>query len=73
MNRLNAEKRSLILKCLMEGGGIRSTARIATVSPTTVMRLLRLVGGAAPVRLIVSRGSVATPGSSESFQGSQAP
>lgn len=46
MNRLPATKRSLILHCLLEAGGIRSTARIAKVSPMTVMRLIRLGGEA---------------------------
>lgn len=46
MNRLNPAKRALVLHCLLEGGGIRSTARIAKVSRTTVQRLLKLAGEA---------------------------
>lgn len=46
MNRLNLEKRTQILKCLVEGNSIRATARICDVVKNTVMKLLVEVGGA---------------------------
>jgi len=46
MNRLSLEKRTQILKCLVEGNSIRATARICEVVKNTVMKLLVEVGGA---------------------------
>ena len=46
MNRLSLEKRTQILKCLVEGNSIRATARICDVVKNTVMKLLVEVGGA---------------------------
>ena len=40
MNRLSTEKRSLIIRCLIEGASVRATARTAAVSKTTVLKLL---------------------------------
>ena len=40
MNRLPAERRELILRCLLEGMSIRGTARTADVSKNTVTKLL---------------------------------
>lgn len=40
MNLLNKQSRILVLKCLLEGNSIRSTARIVGVSKTTVLKLL---------------------------------
>lgn len=44
MNRLPLHKRILILRCLVEGMGIRATARTADVSKLTVARLLKAAG-----------------------------
>jgi len=44
MNRLSLEKRTQILKCLVEGNSIRSTARICDVVKNTVIKLLCEVG-----------------------------
>ena len=44
MNRLPLYKRILILRCLVEGMGIRATARAADVSKLTVARLLKAAG-----------------------------
>lgn len=46
MNRLSLEKRTQILKCLVEGNSIRATARICDVVKNTVIKLLVEVGGA---------------------------
>jgi len=46
MNRLNLEKRTQILKCLVEGNSIRATARICDVVKNTVIKLLCEVGEA---------------------------
>ncbi|MGA2026345.1 MAG: IS1 family transposase [Syntrophobacteraceae bacterium] len=46
MNRLSLEKRTQILKCLVEGNSIRSTARICDVVKNTVIKLLCEVGEA---------------------------
>ncbi len=46
MNRLSLEKRTQILKCLVEGNSIRTTARICDVVKNTVIKLLREVGQA---------------------------
>ena len=44
MNTLSRDKRILIIRCLVEGMSIRSTARTADVSKGTVVRLLILAG-----------------------------
>ncbi len=46
MNRLNLEKRTQILRCLVEGNSIRATARICDVVKNTVIKLLVEVGEA---------------------------
>lgn len=46
MNRLSIEKRTQILKCLVEGNSIRATARICDVVKNTVIKLLVDVGSA---------------------------
>jgi len=46
MNRLSIEKRTQILKCLVEGNSIRATARICDVVKNTVIKLLCEVGDA---------------------------
>ena len=46
MNRLPREKQTLILKCLVEGMGIRATARLVEVSKNTVAKLLQDAGKA---------------------------
>ena len=40
MNKLDTKTRTLILRCLVEGMSIRSTARTADVSKNTVMKLM---------------------------------
>ena len=40
MRKLNTKTRTLILRCLVEGMSIRSTARTADVSKNTVMKLM---------------------------------
>lgn len=47
MNRLPLEKRQAILEHLVEGCGVRATARLQRVSPVTVLKLLREAGDAA--------------------------
>lgn len=44
MNRLSRDQRILIIRCLVEGMSLRSTARTAEVSKGTVTRLLTLAG-----------------------------
>jgi len=44
MNSLSIEKKSLILNLLTEGQSVRATARIADVSPVTVLKLLLEAG-----------------------------
>ena len=44
MNKLNKQTRLRILRCLLEGNGIRGTARIVGVSKTTVLKLLTDAG-----------------------------
>ena len=44
MNRLPRHKRTLIIRCLVEGNSVRSTARTAEVSKNTVTRLLVQAG-----------------------------
>lgn len=46
MNRLDAERRSQIVRLLVEGNSLRSTSRIADVSINTVTKLLVEVGAA---------------------------
>ena len=40
MNKLNVEKKSQILGCLVEGNSIRSTCRITGAAKNTVVKLL---------------------------------
>src|SRR3954462_2661618 len=42
--RIGTEKATQIIHCLMEGMGIRSAARLASVSTNTVMDTLALIG-----------------------------
>jgi IS1 family transposase len=44
MNKLNAETRTQVVNCLLEGCSIRSTVRMTSVSKKAVMRLLVQVG-----------------------------
>ena len=44
MRRLSRDKRTAILRCLVEGNSVNSTARMAGVSKLTVLRLLADVG-----------------------------
>lgn len=44
MNRLKLDKRCSIIKCLVEGNSIRSTARLVGVSKDTVLKLLVDIG-----------------------------
>lgn len=46
MNRLSLEKRSQIIRCLVEGNSIRATARITDTVKNTVTKLLVDVGSA---------------------------
>ena len=46
MNRLSTEKRALILRCLVDGAGVRGAARTAAVSKNTVLKLLVEAGEA---------------------------
>jgi IS1 family transposase len=46
MNRLSNERRTQIIRCLVEGNSVRSTARITGVEKRTVLRLLAQVGKA---------------------------
>src|SRR5262245_57610152 len=46
MNRLPFEKRRQILHLMVEGNSIRGTARLADVSPVTVLKLLEQAGDA---------------------------
>jgi IS1 family transposase len=45
-NVLSKEKRTAVLRCLVEGNGIRATCRITGVCKPAVLRLLELVGNA---------------------------
>ena len=40
MNKLTAEKRVMVIRCLVEGNSIRSTVRMTCVSKKTVTKLL---------------------------------
>ena len=44
MNRLSDAKRAAILRCLVEGASVRSTARITDTAKATVLKLLVEVG-----------------------------
>lgn len=44
MNRLSDAKRAAIVRCLIEGNSVRSTARITATSKATVLKLLVEVG-----------------------------
>ena len=44
MNKLSDEKRTMILKALVEGNSMRATARLTGTSKNTVSRLLKNVG-----------------------------
>ncbi len=46
MNRLSLKKRIQVLNLLLEGMGVRASARVAEVMPNTVMSLLRQAGRA---------------------------
>ena len=46
MNRLNIQDRTRIINALLEGNGIRATARLSDCSPVTVLKLLADVGTA---------------------------
>jgi len=46
MNRLSLEKRTQILKCLVEGNSVRSTARITGTVKNTILKLLVEIGEA---------------------------
>lgn len=46
MNKLQRNKQELIIRCLVEGMSIRSTARTVDVSKNTVLRLLTVAGTA---------------------------
>ena len=50
MNRLSFEKRRQILHMMVEGNSIRGIARLADVSPVTVLRSLELAGLARGLR-----------------------
>jgi transposase-like protein/IS1 family transposase len=43
-SRLPEEKALMILRCLMEGNSVRSTARLCDVEPKTVLNILTLAG-----------------------------
>lgn len=40
MNRMSHKKRTLAIRCLVEGMGVRATARTANIDKKTVLRLL---------------------------------
>ena len=46
MNKLGIEKRTQVIKALVEGNSIRATCRITDTAKGTVIRLLRDVGKA---------------------------
>lgn len=46
MNRLDSNRRALVLKCLVEGNSLRGTARLTGVARMTIEKLLRDVGAA---------------------------
>ena len=46
MNRLNTERRSQVIRCLVEGNSIRATVRMTGVAKNTVVKLLLEIGRA---------------------------
>ncbi len=46
MNKLSSERRTAVIKALVEGNSVRATCRIAGTAKGTVLRLLAEVGGA---------------------------
>src|SRR5690349_2974613 len=46
MNRLDSNRRAQVVKCLVEGNGLRATARITGVARMTVEKLFRDLGAA---------------------------
>lgn len=46
MNRLDANRRAQVVRCLIEGSSINSTVRITGVSKNTVLKLLVEIGSA---------------------------
>jgi hypothetical protein len=44
MNKLNKDKRTQVISCLIEGNSIRSTERMTDVHRDTIMRLLVSTG-----------------------------
>jgi hypothetical protein len=46
MNRLTTERRTQVIKALVEGNSIRATCRMTGTAKGTVLRLLAEVGGA---------------------------
>ncbi len=46
MNRLDMNRRTQVVKCLVEGMGLRATARVTGVARMTVEKLLRDIGAA---------------------------
>jgi IS1 family transposase len=50
MNRLDAPRRAQVIKCLVEGNGLRATARITGVARMTVEKLLRDVAEACAIQ-----------------------
>ena len=46
MNRLDASRRAQVVRCLVEGNGLRATARITGVARMTVEKLFRDLGTA---------------------------
>ncbi len=49
MNKLNIEKRAMVIRCLMEGNSLRATTRLTGVHRTTCMRLLESLGKACSI------------------------
>jgi IS1 family transposase len=49
MNRLDIQSRTRIINALLEGNGIRATARMSDCSPVTVLKLLKDVGTACAI------------------------
>jgi IS1 family transposase len=46
MNRLNTDKRSQVIRCLVEGNSIRATVRMTGIAKNTVVKLLLEIGKA---------------------------
>ena len=46
MNRLSSEKRTAVVRCLVEGNSIRATVRLTGVAKNTVTKLLVDLGAA---------------------------